>query len=79
MKLSARQHELLIDVQHMGFIPGEWFRPMDIGARSGTDHSAVLNALVKKGLMESRQRVGPGGKWSRGSKVYRLTSAGVQP
>lgn len=75
-KLSERQRELLTKIQHMGFEPGEWFRPMDVGGRDGSDHSAVLAQLSKKGLLDMRWRTGPGGKWARGSKKYRLTSAG---
>lgn len=69
MKLSERQREVLEDVQSAGFDEGEWFRPMDIGGRNGSDHSAILSALVSKGLLESRQRM----HGSRGSKVYRLS------
>lgn len=55
----------------------EWQRPMDMGARDGTHHSAVLKALVRKGLVERKQR-GGGSFYARGSYVYRLTEAGEQ-
>ena len=51
-----------------------WLRPMDLGGRNGSNHSAVLAALERRGLVESRQRRGAPGY--RGSKVYRLTLAG---
>lgn len=51
-----------------------WLRPMDLGARDGSNHSGVLAALERRGLVESRQRRGTQGH--RGSKVYRLTPAG---
>ena len=51
-----------------------WLRPMDLGGRNGSNHSGVLAALERRGLVESRQRSGAPGY--RGSKVYRLTAAG---
>lgn len=70
--LSPREAELLAEVKVMGFDVGEWFRPMDVGGRNGSDHSYVLGRLVAKGYLEARYRTGPGGKWARGSKKYRL-------
>ena len=70
--LTPRQAELLAEVKAIGFDVGEWFRPMDVGGRNGSDHSRVLAELVAKGELESRYRAGPGAKFARGSKVYRL-------
>ncbi|MBV9869446.1 MAG: hypothetical protein JO214_02370 [Frankiaceae bacterium] len=70
--LTPRQAELLAEIRAHGFDVGEWFRPMDVGGRSGSDHSRVLTELVDKGELESRWRAGPGAKFARGSKVYRL-------
>jgi hypothetical protein len=33
-----------------------WFRPMDLGGRDGSPHSAILARLVKKGHVERRKR-----------------------
>lgn len=55
---------------------GEWFIPMQIGGRNGTDHSTVLQQLERKGLIESRQRANGSARPLRGSKTYRLTEAG---
>lgn len=51
---------------------GEWMRPMDMGGRDGSHHSATLAALVRKGLVERKVR------WRgvRGSYLYRITEAG---
>ena len=56
-----------------GFMGG-WARPLDCGGSNGSDHSYRLAKLVKLGLAESRQR---SGFMSRGSKVYRVTEAGL--
>ena len=74
-ELTPREAELLAEVRAMGFDVGEWFRPMDVGGRNGSDHSYVLGRLVAKGYLEARYRTGPGGKWARGSKKYRLPCA----
>ncbi|KAA1250188.1 MarR family transcriptional regulator [Mycobacterium simiae] len=74
--LTEKQADVLEAVQRTGFDEGEWFRPMDIGGRSRTDHSSVLSQLERKGLVESRQRSNIGMNPIRGSKVYRLTDAG---
>jgi len=66
--LTDRQLDVLWQVDET------WLRPMDMGGRDGSDHSAVLAALVRKGLVERKQR---GGSYSRGSYLYRITEAGV--
>jgi len=55
--------------------------PLDFGGSNGSHHSATFAKLEKRGLMESKQR---GGEWGepkrwrgRGSKVYRVTPAGI--
>jgi hypothetical protein len=52
----------------------EWARPMDVGGRSGTYHSATLDYLFRRGLVERRQRSAL--NTSRGSWMYRITDAG---
>lgn len=57
------------------FIRQNWkpyVRPMDIGAVNGSHHSATLNKLARRGLVEAKAR----GGWVRGSKQYTITSAG---
>lgn len=76
IKLTERQAAFLAEVQQHGFDIGEWFRPMDIGGHNRSDHSALLRELAAKGLIDVRWRMGPGGKWSRGSKLYRLNETG---
>jgi len=53
MALTKRQKEILRDLEISG---KRWNRPMDIGAWDSSYHSAVLNQLVKKGLVERRGR-----------------------
>lgn len=65
MKLTPRQEEVLNELPDEG-----WWRPMDIGGRDGSDHSAVLASLVKKGLAERKHR-GGAVHISRASYVYR--------
>lgn len=68
MKLTELQREVL---QQVG---SRWLRPMDMGARDGSHHSAVLAALVRKGLVQRVQRGGLA--YARGSYLYRLTPQG---
>lgn len=49
-----------------------WLRPLDLGGRDGSNHSAVLAQLARRGLVEVRQR----SAGARGSKLYRLTDDG---
>ncbi|MDF2506248.1 MAG: hypothetical protein K0Q52_107 [Microbacterium sp.] len=69
MKLTELQLEVLDQVGT------RWLRPMDMGARDGSHHSAVLAALVRKGLVERTQRGGLA--YARGSYVYRITTQGL--
>jgi len=51
LPLSERQREVLdILVGYKG-----WARPMDIGARDGSHHSATLSGLAKRGLIEKKK------------------------
>jgi hypothetical protein len=54
--------------------PMEWCRPLDVGGHNSSHHSASLAKMVRYGFVESRQR---SGHMSRGSKVYKITEAGV--
>lgn len=53
----------------------QWLRPMDMGGRDGSNHSAILSALVRKGLVERKQRGGHIAS-ARGSYLYRITADG---
>lgn len=68
MKLTQRQHDLLKDIRYSGHT---WHRPMDLGGGDSSDHSAVLNQLTRKGLVQRKLRVG-----SRRSYLYAITDAG---
>lgn len=63
---------------------GAWARPMDLGGKDGSNHSRVLAALVRKGLVERAPRAtlandrlhGQKPRFdSRGSNVYRIKVA----
>lgn len=73
--LTETQHDVLINFCCAGFGVNEWVRPMDIGGGDGTHHSAVLSQLEHRGLVESKPRMGV--LAARGSKLYRLTPAGL--
>lgn len=47
-----------------------WLRPMDIGASDASWHSGVLSRLVKRGLVERKER------GSNRSFQYRLSEEG---
>ena len=69
MKISeTRERELLIEMRGRG-----WFRPLDLGGHNGSHHSYTLTRLVKKGLVERKQR---SSHQSRPSYVYRALEAG---
>ena len=51
-------------------------RTTDLGGADGSRRSVVLAQLERKGLIESRQRR-PYTSGTRGSKIYRLTAAGL--
>lgn len=70
-ELTALQRDVLEQTDTV------WLRPMDMGGRDGSQHSAVLAALVRKGLVEKRQRGGHALS-ARGSYVYRITDAGIE-
>lgn len=63
VELTEREREVLKE------LTADWVRPMDIGGRNGSDHSQVLSSLVRKGLVERKQRSAFGR--SRGSYLYR--------
>lgn len=70
--LTGMQHEFLVDFYLCGTDEDEWVRPMDIGGRNGSNHSALLRQLERDGYVESRAR----STGIRGSKLYRLTPSG---
>jgi hypothetical protein len=51
---------------------------MDLGGADGTNHSAVLAQLERRGLIESRQRGAMSYRPARGAKLYKLTYTGIQ-
>lgn len=75
MRLTDRQKDVLDSLLFGGY---EWYTPLMIGGTDGSWHSAVLAQLVKKGLVEERERntllnsIYPGRK--RASKEYRITN-----
>lgn len=70
--LTEDQRWVLDAICHTGL---EWHRPMDIGRPTNFIWSG-LRALERRGLVESKQRVGNGPNPARGSKLYRVTEAG---
>lgn len=55
-----------------------WLRPMDIGARDGSHHSATMKRLAARGLLGRRRRgTLMNALGGRGSFEYRLTAAGA--
>ena len=74
MKLTERDIVVLrdlasseIDRWHDG-----WARPMDVGGRDASHHSATLKKLARHGLAEQKERAG----WCRPSYLYRVTVHG---
>lgn len=60
--ISEREREVLEALSYT-----EWLRPMDIGGRDGSHHSATLAKLVARGIVERRSR----SAWqTRGSYRY---------
>lgn len=49
--LSDRQRDVLDSLA----VYGGWARPMDVGARDGSHHSATLAGLAKRGLVERKK------------------------
>lgn len=64
-QISERQRDVLRSLA----VHGNWARPMDIGARDSSHHTATLRALVKKKLAERRLR-GSLLNQIRGSELY---------
>jgi hypothetical protein len=50
-RLSDRQHDVLDSLA----VFGDWARPMDIGARDGSHHSATLSGLASHGLVDRKK------------------------
>lgn len=50
-RLSDRQRDLLHSLARYD----GWARPMDIGARDGSHHSATLSQLARQGLVERKK------------------------
>ena len=50
-QISSRQ----LDVLDSLAVFGDWARPMDIGARDGSHHSATLSQLAHHGLVERKK------------------------
>jgi hypothetical protein len=51
VQISDRQ----LDVLDTLAVYGDWARPMDVGARDGSHHSATLSQLASKGLAERKK------------------------
>lgn len=49
--LSDRQ----LDVLDSLAVYGDWARPMDVGARDGSHHSATLSGLASRGLVDRKK------------------------
>ena len=71
-ELTEREQEVLDELED-----DRWLRPMDVGGRNRSHHSATLKSLVRKGYAVERRRdslmnmLGS----SRGSYVYRKVGA----
>lgn len=89
MNLTDNQIDVMMTLHYCHFESGvrqAWCTPLDLCASNGSHHSGTLAALAKKGLVNYKQRgcADPGpdqnGKKmfaTRGSKSYRLTTAGI--
>lgn len=51
VQISDRQRDVLESLAAYG----DWARPMDIGARDGSHHSATLSQLARHGLAERKK------------------------
>jgi hypothetical protein len=51
VKLTPRQLDVLDSLK----VFGDWARPMDIGARDSSHHSATLSGLAKRGFAERKK------------------------
>lgn len=87
--LTEKQREILETLRLMheeSSLPLAWCTPLDIGGHNGSQHSGVLAALARKGLVQFKQRHdsadppwGENGEnryKTRGAKLYRITPAG---
>lgn len=54
--ITAKQKDVLASLATYGGSAREWARPMDIGARDGSHHTATLRALIAKKLVERKLR-----------------------
>lgn len=50
-QISDRQRDVLESLA----VYGDWARPMDIGARDGSHHSATLGQLARHGLVDRKK------------------------
>lgn len=56
IRISARQEAIIESLMVFGGRAREWARPMDIGARDGSGHTALLKRLIDVGIVERRLR-----------------------
>lgn len=54
--ITPKQKDVLDTLAAWGGRDREWARPMDIGARDGSHHTATLRALIAKKLVERKLR-----------------------
>lgn len=73
--MTERQRDVLVHLRYCPAHPRQWLRPMDVGGRNGSHHSATLAQLHRLGLA-ARQERGLGWHYSRPSYMYRITRAG---
>lgn len=67
--MSREEREILEDLA----LSGGWLRPMDLGGRDGSYHSAALARMVKRGWVERENRHAWG---IRPAYRYRITKDG---
>jgi hypothetical protein len=77
--LTERDIDVLGDLaaavrNYQRFGMGDYVRPLDCGAGNGSDHSYRLNKLARYGLAIAKRR----GGYTRGSKKYTITEAGLR-
>lgn len=56
-ELDLKPHEAGV-LRNLRALCGHWVRPMDVGGRDASHHSATLNKLVRLGLAERKRRAG---------------------
>lgn len=73
--LTEREQRMLLGLYRWQKVWAKYTgaRPLDLGGRNGSDHSYLLNRLVKYGLVERKAR---SPLTTRGSYRYALTEAG---